>query len=501
MMDDPASHTRRGFLGIAVASAAALVAGGCKRNVATGDSHGKLNTESKSARSFPPDFMWGVATAACQIEGAAAIDGKGPSIWDVYSRKRGSIDGGDTPEVACDFYQHFPDDVKLMQELGVKDFRFSISWPRVLPEGTGRVNERGLDFYKRLTDTLLSHGITPHATLYHWDLPQALQDRYDGWQSRRVVEDFGAYAALIGKHLGDRIRDWMTLNEISSFTRGAYGVGKPGQMAPGHSLASERDVNQVVHHALLAHGIACQALRASCPASPRISIAENYSPFIPVLEDPAGVDAACKAFRRENGGILMPILTGSYDLGWMEDHRDSLPEMRPGDMELIHQPLNALGSNCYTGRYVRPAEKPKGYEIIAWSPKFPVAGPTWLHIVPESIYWAVRLVGEAAARKDLPIFISENGCADSCEPDASGLVRDIDRIMYYRAYLSQLLRAVAEGYPVTGYFPWSLLDNFEWARGYAQRFGLVRVDYATQKRTPKLSYDWYRGVIAANRIV
>jgi len=218
------------------------------------------------------------------------------------------------------------------------------------------------------------------------------------------------------------------------------------------------------------------------------------------VENASSVEAACRAFRRENGGILMPIITGSYDPGWMEDHHDSLPEIRPGDMELIHQPLDSLGSNCYTGRYVRPVETPRGYEIIAWSQKFPVAGTSWLHIVPESIYWAVRLVGEAAARKDLPIFISENGCADSCEPDAFGLVRDVDRIMYLRAYLNQLARCVGEGYPVTGYFLWSLLDNFEWAKGYSQRFGLVRVDYPTQKRTPKLSYDWYREIIR-NRCV
>ena len=489
-------HSRRQFLGLAGASAAALLAGGCRRQ------EGPVASEESVAGKFrfPADFQWGTATAACQIEGASSLDGKGESIWDVFSRKQGAIDGGDTPAVACDFYQRFPDDVRLMQELGVKHFRFSISWPRVLPEGTGRVNAQGLDFYKRLVDTLLAAGITPHATLYHWDLPQALQERYAGWQDRRVVEDFGVYASGIGKALGDRVRDWMTLNEISSFTRGAYGVGKPGGMAPGIALATERERNQVIHHALLAHGTACLALRASCPKPPRISIAENYSPFVPVVETPACIAAACRAFRRENGGILMPVLTGNYDPGWMEDQRDALPEIRQGDMELIHQPLDALGSNCYTGRYVRPAETAKGYELIPWSPKYPVAGTSWLHIVPESIYWAVRLVGEAAGRKDLPIYISENGCADSTDPDASGLVRDIDRIMYLRAYLTQLARAVEEGSPVTGYFPWSLLDNFEWARGYSQRFGLVRVDYPTQRRIPKLSFDWYREVIRSGGI-
>jgi beta-glucosidase len=490
-------HSRRRFLGLAGASAAALFTGGCRRQ------EGPVAPAESVAEKFrfPADFQWGTATAACQIEGAASLHGKGESIWDTFSRKQGAIDGGDTPAVACNFYHRFPEDVKLMRELGVKHFRFSISWPRVLPEGTGPVNAKGLDFYKRLVDTLLSAGITPHATLYHWDLPQALQDSYAGWQDRRVVEDFGVYAALMGRELGDRVRDWMTLNEISSFTRLSYGVGKPGQMAPGLSLATERDVNQVVHHALLAHGTACQALRASCPKPPRISIAENYSPFVPVVENVSSVEAACRAFRRENGGILIPILTGNYDPGWIDDHRDALPEIRPGDMEIIHQPLDALGSNCYTGRYVRPSGTAKGYELIPWSPKYPVAGTSWLHIVPESIYWAVRLVGEAVGRKDLPIFISENGCADSCDADAAGLVADVDRIMYYRAYLSQLRRAVAEGFPVSGYFPWSLLDNFEWSRGYSQRFGLVRVDYATQKRTPKLSFGWYREVIRTRRIV
>ncbi|NDC79567.1 MAG: glycosyl hydrolase family protein, partial [Chitinophagia bacterium] len=330
---------------------------------------------------------------------------------------------------------------------------------------------------------------------------QALQDGYSGWQDRRVAEDFGAYAAEVGKHLGDRIRDWMTLNEISSFALKGYGVGKPGKHAPGLSLASEKERNQVAHHALLAHGTACLALRASCPLTPRVSIAENYESYVPVVETDRHVEAARKAFLRGNGGILIPILTGHYDPGWMEDHRDSLPEIRPGDMELIAQPLDALGFNCYTGTYVMASDNARGYDTPTFGSGYPTGNMPWLRIVPESLYWGVRMVGEAAGKKDLPVFLSENGCADGEDADESGFVADTDRIMYYRAYLGQLSRALREGYPVTGFFPWSFMDNFEWAWGYSKRFGMVRVDYGSQRRIPKLSFDWYREVIRANRIV
>ncbi len=493
------SHpSRRDFLGLAAVSAAALVTGG--RGNSLGAAPSQTSAQARNAFGFPKDFAWGTATAAFQIEGAAALDGKGASIWDEFSRQPGAIKGGDTADVACDFYHRYPDDVKLMAELGVKHFRFSISWPRVLPDGTGKVNEMGLDFYKKLSDTLLAHGITPHATLYHWDLPQSLQKRYGGWQSRQIVEDFSSYASLIGKELGDRIRHWMTLNEIFSFTSSGYGIGKPGMSAPGVTLSSEKERNQIIHHALLAHGAACLALRASCPKKPNVSLAENYWPLVPAVATEAGVEAACKAFRRENGGRLMPILTGSYDAGWLEDHKDSLPEVRPGDMRIIHQPLDALGCNCYTGKYVTPSDNPKGYELVPWFPKFPVGGLPWLHIVPESIYWAVRLIGEAVHRTELPIFISENGYADGAVANNAGLVQDVDRIMYFRAYLTQLARAISEGFPVLGFFPWSFMDNFEWTDGYAPRFGLVHLDYATQQRTPKLSFEWYREVIRSNCI-
>jgi beta-glucosidase len=491
--------SRRGFL----AGAASVLATGAFPAVSSAARPPGTATSPADGQYgiFPPGFRWGTATAAYQIEGAPLEEGRGPSIWDMFSHAAGNTFQGETGDAACEFYRRYPDDVKLLAELGVKHFRFSIAWPRVIPQGRGPVNHQGLDFYSRLTDTLLAHGITPHATLYHWDLPQVLQDRYSGWQDRQVTEDFGVYAGKVGKHLGDRIRDWMTLNEISSFALKGYGVGQPGKHAPGVSLTSEKERNQVVHHALLAHGTACLALRASCPQTPRVSIAENYGSYVPVVETEAHIEAARRAFLRGNGGILIPILTGRYDPGWMHDHRDSLPEIRPGDMGLIAQPLDALGFNCYTGTYVMASDNVRGFETPPVGSGYPTGNMPWLRIVPESLYWGVRMVGDAAGRKDLPLFISENGCADGGDADGSGFVADTDRIMYYRAYLGQLMRAIREGYPATGFFPWSFMDNFEWAWGYSKRFGLVRVDYRSQRRIPKLSFDWYREVIRKNRIL
>lgn len=365
------------------------------------------------------------------------------------------------------------------------------------------VNEKGVDFYRRLADALLENGIEPHATLYHWDLPQSLQDRYAGWQSREVMKDFGDYASVVGKRLGDRIKYWMTLNEISSFSGGGYGFKKPGHHAPGLVIKEKRELNQIVHHILLAHGTACQALRASAPGKSQIALAENFRSFVPAIEIPENIEAARLAFKREspNGGIIIPILTGQYDPGWMEDNHDALPDIHKGDMKLIHQPLDSLGFNCYSGDYVMAAANPKGYEVLPFSKNYPIGNKPWLKIVPESMYWGVRMVGESAGQKDLPIFISENGYADGEEPVENGKLLDTDRVMYYRAYLGRLKRAIDEGYPVIGYFPWSLLDNFEWADGYGKRFGLVHVDFQTQVRTPKLSYDWYQRVIHEKKVV
>ncbi len=454
------------------------------------------------APAFPKSFWWGAATAAYQLEGAANEDGRKPSIWDTFSHTKGKTVNGDTGDVACDHYHRFKEDVKLMADLGVKHYRFSIAWPRIIPDGRGTVNEKGLDFYKRLVDELLTHNITPHATLYHWDLPQALQDKYKGWQSREVADDFATYAGVVVKRLGDKITQWMTINEMQTMAYVGYGVKSPSGHAPGIALASNKERHQITHHTMLAHGKACQAIRAASPRPCKISIVENISPYIPVIETPEHINAAKLAFTRSetNGSIIVPLLTGAYDPFWMKAHAAEVPDMQPDDLKTIHQPIDSLGFNCYTGTYVRAADTPAGYVEIPMFDKFPKMGTAWMNCVPESIYWGIRMVRDALGKTALPIFIAENGCADSGPTPSDTQVQDVDRVMYLRAYLAQVARALHEGHKVVGYFPWSLLDNFEWDQGYSQRFGLVHVDYTTQKRTPKLSYDWYKQVIRTGEL-
>jgi len=457
------------------------------------------------AAPVPPDFEWGVATAAIQVEGAAHADGRSPSIWDTFCHQSGRIADGGNVDVSCDHYNRFATDIALMAELGVKHYRFSIAWPRIVPEGRGAVNEKGMDFYRRLVDCLRDHGITPHATLYHWDLPQSLQDRYAGWQSREVAKDFADYATAVVSRLGDRVDRWMPLNEIATFAcYNGYGVGRPSSHAPGLALATARDRGQVIHHALLAHGLACQAIRAASPRPCRIAIAENFASCVPVIETPEHIDAARHAFADNyvNGSILFPLLQGRHDDAWAERHREALPEIAHGDWAIISQPIDEIGFNCYTGDYYQASDTLAGYEVVPASPAYPRAGGlSWLKIIPEAAYWGIRLVSEKLSPRRLPVFISENGCADTATADAAGLVSDVDRIAYTRAYLRQVLRAKQEGYPVSGYYHWSFLDNFEWGEGYTKRFGLVHVDYATQRRTPKLGYRWYRETIRAGRVV
>jgi beta-glucosidase len=452
---------------------------------------------------FPEGFWWGAATASYQVEGGAADGGRKPSVWDTFSHTKGRTRNGDTGDVACDHYHRYVDDVKLMADLGIKHYRFSIAWPRIVPDGRGAVNEKGVDFYRRLVDTLLKHGITPHATLFHWDSPQALEDRYGSWRSREMAKDFADYVAATVKRLGDRIQYWMTINEIMCFTILGYGVDETPVHAPGTTVKTRKEVQQTIHHALLAHGLACQAIRAASPGPTHVSLVENLESYVPVVETPEHVEAARKAFvcEERNGTMLVPALTGKHNpQAWAKLGADA-PDVQPGDLEIIGQPLDALGINLYTGNYVRAAANAQGYEVLPMRKTYPKGSVPWLNIVPESIYWGVRLVSEAVGKRDLPVCISENGftCEDELSP--SGEVFDTERIMYLRAYLRQLQRAVAEGYPVKGYFQWTLMDNFEWSWGFTKRFGITYVDFKTQRRIPKLSYRWYQQVIRENRVL
>ncbi len=494
------SHlTRRGFLGASSSTVAALAAGGLAGAPQTGSAAARVPL---AAGSFPKDFWWGAATASYQVEGAASEDGRKPSVWDTFSHTPGRTANGDTGDIADDHYHRFKDDVKLMADLGIKHYRFSLAWPRIVPDGRGAVNEAGVDFYKRLVDELLAHGITPHATLLHWDSPQALEDRYGSWRSREIAQDFADYTTATVSRLGDRIKHWMTINEIMCFTYLGYGVGKVPQHAPGTVVQKRKDVLQTVHHALLAHGMCCQAIRAASKNA-HVSTVVNYDAYVPVIETPENIAAAKIAFveQEHNGTVLVPIMTGAYNPQTLAKLGADAPDVQPGDMAIIGQPLDALGFNVYTGAYVRAAPNARGYEVLPLPKGYPDMHMPWLHFMPEAIYWGVRLINDAFGKKDLPIYVSENGCAAEDELTKSGEVLDLGRVLYLRAYLRSASRAIAEGYPLMGYFLWSLMDNFEWSCGYTRRFGITYVDYKTQQRIPKQSYRWYQQVIRANRVL
>lgn len=501
-MKHSAGSNRRTFLTQTAGFAAMVAAAGMSPAVVSAEPTG-IVPGAREVGAFPPDFWWGAATAAYQVEGAAREDGRKPSVWDTFSHTPGRTKNGDTGDVACDHYHRYADDVKLMAELGVKHYRFSISWPRIMPDGRGAVNEKGVDFYRRLVDQLLEHGITPHATLFHWDSPQALEDLYGSWRSREMAKDFAEYCSQTVKRLGDRITNWMTINEIYCFTYMGYGVGQTPPHAPGTIVKSRQEVLQTVHHALLAHGLGCQAIRAATPKPANVAIVVNYDTYLPVIETTENIAATMKAFVEEehNGTVLVPLLTGAYNPVTIETLGANAPDILEGDLKTIAQPLDMLGYNCYTGNYVRAADNARGYEILPLPREYPQMHMPWLNFVPESLYWGVRSVTEALGKKDLPIVITENGCASEDDVTSKGEVLDLSRVMYLRSYLRNASRAVREGYPLKGYFHWSFMDNFEWTWGYTRRFGMTHVDYPTQKRTPKESWRWYQQAIRENRVV
>jgi beta-glucosidase len=446
---------------------------------------------SPGSLKFPASFKWGCATAAYQIEGAVAEDGRTPSVWDTFSHTPGKTFQGETGDVADDSYHLYKEDVRLLKSLGAKCYRFSISWSRVFPEGTGQANEKGLGYYQRLVDELLKNNIVPYITLFHWDLPQALQG---GWQSRDTSKAFGDYAAYVSRRLSDRVQHFFTTNELVCFTDLGY---KDGKFAPGLKLPAAQ-VNQIRHHGILAHGMAVQAIRAHAKSGTQIGLAENATVCVPVIEDPEQIEAARRATREANAPFLTAIMEGKYTDGYLEREGANAPKVEAGDMKIIGSPLDFVGLNVYTPEYVRADASPLGYAIEKRQSSFPRMASDWLYIGPEVIYWAVRNVSDIWKPREL--YITENGCSADDVVTASGRVEDTDRVMYLRNHLTHLHRAASEGYPIKGYFLWSLMDNFEWADGYSKRFGIHYVDFKTQARTPKLSAEWYREVIARNAV-
>jgi beta-glucosidase len=429
------------------------------------------------AQRFPPGFLWGAATAAYQIEGAPLADGKGPSIWDVFCRVPGAVANGDTGDVACDHYRRFREDVALMAELGLGAYRFSISWPRVLPAGTGATNEPGLEFYDRLVDELLAHGIRPLATLYHWDLPHALQDR-GGWPSPDAPGWFGEYAALAAERLGDRVRDWVTINEPGVVTW----IGHlEGRHAPG-----ARDFGTAVatgHSLLLAHREGAAAIRAAT-ADARVGIALDLRPVHPAGDTPDDHQAARLLDAHQNRWFLDPLFGRGYPAELVE----RLGDLAPPPLDGYHGRLDFLGANYYTRHRARPAEGPIGAEMVG-----PAGVPTtdmgW-EVYPDGLReLLVRLHDDYGP---LPLLVTENGAAFG---------DDERRLDYLARHLEAAAEAIEAGVPLEGYFAWSLLDNFEWAEGYAKRFGIVEVDYATQLRTVRPSGRWYSELVRAWRRV
>lgn len=450
--------------------------------------------------TFPESFLWGTATSAYQIEGAWDADGKGESIWDRFSHTPGKVENGDTGDVACDHYHRWPEDIKLMEELGLQAYRFSISWPRILPQGRGQVNQAGLDFYSRLVDGLLKAGITPFLTLYHWDLPQALQDE-GGWAVRSTAEAFVEYADALSRHLGDRVKHWITHNEPAVV---AYNGTSSGEHAPG--IQDPAAALRTGHHLLLSHGWAVPVLRQNSRDA-EVGITLNINWIVPASPSQADVHA----YRYADGiwmrWFLDPIYGRHYPADIVTDHvaagyvpPEGMSFVEVGDMRAIAVPTDFLGLNYYTRFLGRNHDVPEHENLPETVFQAPQNDTDWTEmaweVYPDGLFNVLcRLHFEYQVPK---IYITENGCSYSDGPDADGRVRDVRRLHYLRDHFAAAHRAMEIGVPLAGYFVWSFLDNFEWGHGYAQRFGIVWVDFGTQQRIPKDSALWYRQVIAAH---
>lgn len=446
---------------------------------------------------FRKDFMWGAATSAYQIEGGAGEDGKGLDIWDVYCREPGKVYEGHTGDIACDHYHRYKDDVLLMKEMGLKAYRFSINWSRIFPDGTENVNEKGIDFYNLLIDELLEAGIEPYITLYHWELPYEIYKR-GGWMNREIVEWFGQYAALVSARFSDRVTHFFTLNEPQCFV----GLGfLSGEHAPG-LRAPLRDTFTMAHHALMAHGRAVQQLRANAKQPIEVGYAPTCGMTYPETDKKEDIEAARKSLfampdvSNWSWNVAWwsdPVLFGTYPEEGMELYGPWLPDIKDSDMKLISQPIDIYGQNIYNGRCVRMGKNGEP-EYVRRHEGFPQTANSW-PVTPQALYWGPKFLYE---RYGKPIYITENGisCHDSVSLD--GKVHDPSRIDFLERYLSELKRAASDGVDIRGYFQWSLMDNFEWNFGYSERFGLIYIDYQTQKRIWKDSAYWYCDLIRKN---
>lgn len=446
---------------------------------------------------FAKDFVWGAATSSYQIEGTGRDSGKGQNIWDVFTKEPGRVYEGHTGDIACDHYHRFREDVAYMKELGLKGYRFSIDWSRVLPEGTGKVNEKGIDFYNALIDELLEQGIEPYITLYHWELPYEIYKR-GGWMNPEIVEWFGQYARLVAERFSDRVKYFFTLNEPQCFVGLGFlqGCHAPGVKAP------LRDTFEMAHNALKAHGRAVQMLRAYGKQNVQIGYAPTRGMCYPEKETPKDIEAARKALFALPDDLSNwtwnvswwsdPVILGKYPEEGMKKYEKYLPVITDEDMKLISQPIDFYGQNIYNGRCIRMGTDGRPEEVRRPA-GFPKTATNW-PVTPEALYWGPKFLYE---RYRKPIYITENGmaCHDTVSQD--GKVHDPNRIDFLARYLKNLKRA-AEEIDIRGYFQWSLMDNFEWDKGYAERFGIIYVDFETQERIWKDSAYWYRDLIHRN---
>jgi beta-glucosidase len=446
-------------------------------------------------KGFPDGFLWGAASASYQIEGSALLSGGGASVWDMFCRRPGKIFEGESGEVACDHFRRYREDVSLMGTLGIRNYRFSLSWPRILPTGTGQIHEEGLVFYDRLVDALLEANVEPHITLFHWDFPYELYLK-GGWLNRESADWFAEYTQVVVDRLGDRVGYWMTLNEPQCF----IGLGHlEGLHAPGDKLGL-REALLAGHHALLAHGKGCQVLRARSKRSPKIGWAPVGVCSVPATETEKDIEAARKAtFEVSPNNVWSmswwndPVFFGTYPEDGIAAYGGDAPIARADDMETICQPLDFLGANIYNAPNVRAGADGRPETLKHESG----IGRTLYHwpVTPRALYWGPKFAYE---RYGKPIVITENGLGLSDWVALDGRVHDPQRIDFLDRYLQELRRASEDGVEIAGYFHWSLTDNFEWHEGYKHRFGLIHVDYATQVRTPKDSAHWYSEVIQSN---